>query len=206
MRPCCEEAAFKEATESGVEAQVLAQAKKDSEEARARINNKKKSGFSDRSKALAKVAEETSLVYWMYGLFFLIECLAFLAKMFSRSDEYDFRTTRERQVAEDRIQRSDMDDVARIRAAILEDLHDDRDAQTDAAETRKARAAAIKDQLAAKLDEFKASAQHGVDGMTPLGTMKTAKVPAAVIAQMEDRLGRQIVGFPDPDDIVAARR
>lgn len=201
-----EEVSFKEATESGVEAQALAQAKKDSEEARDRINNKKKSGFSDRSDALAKVAEETSLVYWMYALFFLIECLAFLAKMFSRSDEYDFRITRERQVAEDRIQRSDMLDVASMRAAVLDDLHNDRDAQADAATTRKERATAIKDQLAAKLDEFQASAQHGIDGMASLASMKVAKVPTAVITQMEERLGRQVVGFPDPDDIVAARR
>lgn len=198
-----EEQSFREAASFGVEAEALKQAKADSNDARERIHNKKKNGLTDRSKALDKVASDSTMVWWIYGLFFLIECLAFLVKMLSGEDEYDFRLTRERQVAADRIHLTDMQDVARMRQAVLDDLHDDRDAQADAAATRQSRADHIKEQLTAKLTEFAASAKHGIEGMKQVTAMKNAKLPAGLVSAMESRLAQQVQGFPDPDDIRA---
>lgn len=106
----------------GVEANAKRQAEATHKELVEQIKTQRADGLVDRSKALEKVAGENPLVWWMYGLFMLLECLAFLVKMFSRADEYDLRVDRMRQETGNRFAKEDLEERATARAIVLDDL------------------------------------------------------------------------------------
>jgi hypothetical protein len=85
-----EEKELSEHAASGPQAQILQVAKTASETARKQAEARE-FGIADRVKALHRVAKENPFVWIMYGVFLLLESLAFLLRLFSDTDQYDLK-------------------------------------------------------------------------------------------------------------------
>jgi hypothetical protein len=175
-----EEATFLETAKSGVEARALKRAEESHSEVTTQIKGKKKEGLVDRSEALEEVASNNPLVHWMYGLFMILETLAFLVKLLSKQDEYDNRVDREREVSALKFEEEDLEEEGRIRDLIVEAAEKDAEARTALATHYGTNQTATAQMLASLEAEALATANHAGVIHAAEKQMKEAGVPAKV--------------------------
>jgi len=156
-----EEKELAAAKQGGVEAKALAKAEQVAKEAEVAINSKE-DGFSDRDEALKKVAGESSLVWWMYGLFLLVELLAFLAKMLGEKDEYDMRKARLNADAEAAFTTEDLEEDDRLRDLVKTDMEGEEELLATRAGLAKKSATHRKEIMTALGDELDGMKAHAV--------------------------------------------
>lgn len=175
-----EEASFVETAKSGVEARTLKRAEEAHQELVGQIKGKKKEGLVDRSEALEQVADDNPLVHWIYGLFMILETLAFLVKLLSRSDEYDNRVDREREASALKFQKEDLEEEGKVRDLILTSADKDAQARTTLATHYDTNATATAQMLTSLQTEAEAAAVHAEALHDAEKRMKAAGVPTKI--------------------------
>lgn len=179
-----EEATFLETAKSGVEARALKRAEEAHNEVTAQIKGKKKEGLVDRSEALEEVASNNPLVHWMYGLFMILETLAFLVKLLSKQDEYDNRVDRQREESSLKFQKEDLEEEGLVRDLIVEAADKDAQARTELATHYGTNQAATEQMLTHLQAEADAAATHAEALHAAEKRMKAAGVPQKVRAKI----------------------